>query len=183
MSSKVFGPDDTRPVSRMTLRHVPRNAAAAAAQDKTDERDQFVQEIARLEKQNEEVRREAHAAGFREGEAAGRTQAAREMQPVIDRLSKTIDELSHLKAALRKEAEADTVKLSLAIARRVLRRELSIDPEALRGLVVGALEQIAGPGTLPRQGSPLSRAASFRPACRIPPPGASSRCWPTGRVK
>src|SRR5206468_3414461 len=31
-----------------------------------------------------------------------------------------------------------------AIARRVLRRELAIDPEALHGLVLGALEKLQG---------------------------------------
>jgi flagellar assembly protein FliH len=34
------------------------------------------------------------------------------------------------------------VKLSLAIARRVLRREIGIDPEALHGLVLAALEKL-----------------------------------------
>jgi len=36
------------------------------------------------------------------------------------------------------------VKLSLAIAQRVLRRELAIDPEALHGLVLAALEKLQG---------------------------------------
>ena len=41
----------------------------------------------------------------------------------VERLARTIDELAGLRPRLRREAEADMVKLALAIARRVLRRE------------------------------------------------------------
>jgi len=86
--------------------------------------------------------REAHAAGLREGEAAGHRRAAAELQPVIERLARSIDEISGLRARLRREAERDVVQLALAIARRILARELSVDPDAMRGLVLGALERL-----------------------------------------
>ena len=47
-----------------------------------------------------------------------------------------------LRPRLRREAEADMVQLAVAIARRVIRRELAVDPEALHGLVLGALEKL-----------------------------------------
>ncbi len=87
---------------------------------------------------------EAHAAGVREGEANGRRQAATELEPVVARLCASIEELAGMRARLRHEAEADLVKLALAIARRVLRRELSVDPEALGGLVLSALDKLQG---------------------------------------
>ena len=62
--------------------------------------------------------------------------AAAELQPVVERLARSIEEIAGLRPRLRAEAEADLVRLSLAIARRVLRRELAIDPEALHGLVL-----------------------------------------------
>ena len=79
---------------------------------------------------------------MREGEAAGRSRAAAEVQPVIERLARSIDELGAMRPRLRKEAEADIVKLALAIARRVLRREIAVDPEALTGLVMAALAKL-----------------------------------------
>jgi flagellar assembly protein FliH len=85
---------------------------------------------------------EARSTGRREGEAAGRAQATAEMQPVIERSARAVAELAGYKPNLRKHAEADTVKLALAIARRVLRREIAADPDALRGLVVAALEKL-----------------------------------------
>jgi flagellar assembly protein FliH len=62
----------------------------------------------------------------------------------MERLAQSIEDLASLRARLRSEAEADLVQLSLAIARRVLRREMAIDPEALHGLVLGALEKLQG---------------------------------------
>jgi flagellar assembly protein FliH len=100
--------------------------------------------LAQLEQQHEQRVREAHAAGLREGEAAGRKRASAELQPAIDRLARSIEEIGGLRGRLRAEAEADLLQLSLAIARRVLRRELAIDPEALHGLVLGALEKLQG---------------------------------------
>lgn len=86
--------------------------------------------------------REAHSAGLREGEEAGQRLAAAELQPVIERLVRSIDEISGLRPRLRREAERDVVQLALAIARRILARELSVDPDAMRGLVLGALERL-----------------------------------------
>src|SRR5471030_2372000 len=51
---------------------------------------------------------------------------------------------AHAAGTREGEAEADLVKLALAIARRGLRRELAIDPEALHGLVLAALEKLQG---------------------------------------
>jgi len=92
--------------------------------------------------QSDQRIQEAHAAGVREGEAAGRSRAAAEMQPVIERLSRTIQEIAGLRAQLRREAEADLLRLATAIARRILRREIAMDPDAMHGLVLGALEKL-----------------------------------------
>ena len=72
------------------------------------------------------------------------------MQPVIERLARPSTKLAGLRPRLRREAEADLVKLAMAIARRVLRREIAVDPEALRGLVMAALEKLQTSGDLPR---------------------------------
>jgi flagellar assembly protein FliH len=88
--------------------------------------------------------REARALGTREGEALGRNRAKAEMQPILERLGRSIEEISGLRARLRREAEEDLVRLALAIARRILRRELAVDPDALHGLVLGALEKLQG---------------------------------------
>src|SRR5271157_1786314 len=140
MSSKVLAPDDSRAATPMVWQQVPAppggsGGAGGAPLDSAAGATQ-------LERQCEQRIREAHAAGLRDGEAAGRSRATAELQPVIQRLARSIEELGQMRARLRGEAEADLVRLSLAIARRVLRRELSIDPDALRGVVVAALEKL-----------------------------------------
>jgi flagellar assembly protein FliH len=114
------------------------NAAGRAAAGGAD----MAAQAAEMRQQMEQRVRDAHAAGVKEGEAMGRTKAAAEMQPVIERFTRTIDELAKHRASLRREAEADTIKLALAIARRILRREIAVDSEALHGLVLGALEKL-----------------------------------------
>ena len=141
MSSRVYLPNDPRAAAPVVWKQVnsgPKGNQAASPDPPPD----FTAQIAQLQREAEQRIRDAHAAGVREGETAGRSRAAAELQPVIDRLARTIDELAGLRSRRRAEAEADLIKLALAIARRVLRRELAIDPEALHGLVLAALEKL-----------------------------------------
>jgi flagellar assembly protein FliH len=136
MSSRVLPADDPRAAGPVSWRHV--TDIAARPNGTPDSAGQ----LAAMEQQWEQRVRGAHSAGFSEGEAAGRSRAAAEVQPVIERLARSIEELGGLRAKLRRESEADIVKLSLAIARRVLRREMAVDPDAMQGLVVAALQKI-----------------------------------------
>ncbi len=86
--------------------------------------------------------REARAAGAREAESAAKTRAAAEVQTALEKLAHSAADLAQLRSRLRKQAESDAVQLALAIARRVMRRELAVDPEAIRGLVLAGLEKL-----------------------------------------
>src|SRR5579862_1916575 len=90
----------------------------------------------------EKIAHEAYQRGFSEGRGVGRDQVKAELQPVLDRLAKNLAELSSLRSRIRKDAEGDLLKLSLAIARRVLHRELTLDPESIQGLIKVALEKL-----------------------------------------
>jgi flagellar assembly protein FliH len=141
MSSKIVLPGDERAFGAVPWRQV---AAAASAQRAAKEPVDPAAQIAQLEAQYQQKIREAHAAGAREGEIAGRNRATAEIEPVIERMTRAIQEIANLRARLRREAEADVVQLALAIARRVIHREVAADPDALRGLVVAALEKLRG---------------------------------------
>jgi flagellar assembly protein FliH len=86
--------------------------------------------------------RQAREAGYREGEAAGRERAAAELAPVLQRLSASIAGIAALRPRVRRDGEQELVQLSIAIARRILRRELTVDPDAVAGLVRAALEKV-----------------------------------------
>jgi flagellar assembly protein FliH len=141
MSSKVLAEEDSRKATPIPWRRVQDMHAAASEPPVAADP---VNQSAEMERLAEQRAQEAHAAGFREGEAAGRSRAAAEVQPVIERLTQSIDELARLRPKLRREAEGDVVRLALAVARRVLRRELASDPDAVQGIVLAALEKLQG---------------------------------------
>jgi len=80
--------------------------------------------------------------GFQEGQAAARREAAAHIEAMNLHVARSIEELAGLRQRFRHEAEEDVVALAIAIARRILHRELTIAPEALLGLVKAALEKI-----------------------------------------
>ena len=141
MSSRILPPGDDRPVSPVAWREVgvgpPEPAHAESPPDPAVVR-------AQLEAEYRKKIGEAHAAGVHEGEIAGRNRASAELQPVLERLARSIQEIANLRTRLRWEAESDVIQLALAIARRVIRRELATDPDALRGLAMAALEKLQG---------------------------------------
>jgi flagellar assembly protein FliH len=141
MSSRIVSPDDPRCAGAMVWRQVAPGAPGSAAGN-TGEKPGTEERIAELERDCERRIQAARGATLAEGETAGRKRAAAELQPVLERLARSIEEIGHLRARLRREAEADMLKLSLAIARRVLRREMAVDPDAMHGLVLGALEKL-----------------------------------------
>jgi flagellar assembly protein FliH len=85
---------------------------------------------------------QAQRNAFEEGKKTGRTEAMTEIQAANDRLSQTLRDLVNMKRRVRSEAEADIVKLSLAVARRILYRELAVDPESIQGIVHAALQKL-----------------------------------------
>ena len=58
------------------------------------------------------------------------------------KLARSIEELTGSRLRYRREAEQDVVALALAVARRILHRELTVSPEALLGLVKVALDKM-----------------------------------------
>jgi flagellar assembly protein FliH len=144
MSCRVHLPGDPRTAEPLVLRQASNLSTPGGSTVPVDESVLLRSQVAQLQQQCDQRVREAQAAGMREGEAAGRARAMSEVQPVLDRLARAIDEIGGLRARLRAEAEADLVQLSLAIAKRILRREMAIDPDALHGLILGALAKLQG---------------------------------------
>lgn len=83
---------------------------------------------------------EAYARGQRQALETMRQEHTERLQRVAD----TVETLVRLRPRLRAQAERDVVQLALAIAKRVVRRELHCDPEALVGIAHTALERASG---------------------------------------
>jgi flagellar assembly protein FliH len=106
-------------------------------------------ELAELERQLSELRTAQNAelacvrqAALQEGLHQGREEAASAVRDSAQKLGATLTELTAFRRKLRLDAEREVVKLSLAIARRILNRELATDPEALEGVVHAALSKL-----------------------------------------
>lgn len=83
-----------------------------------------------------------YEAGRAEGEKAGGEAAGAALQPVLERFTATIAELSSYRARFRRDSEPELLRLALAVAKKILRRELTVDPHSLLGILKAALETI-----------------------------------------
>jgi len=130
--------------SHAPARRTP-NTAGRRADDGRDSPDatSLREQVAALQVQLAQQIAATREAALREGEALGRTRAEAALKPIAETLGRTIQQVLDSRPSLRKQVEEEAVQLSLAIARRVLRRELSIDPSALHGLVQAAFERVA----------------------------------------
>jgi flagellar assembly protein FliH len=98
--------------------------------------------IADLEAARASAEAAAHVNGVSEGRRAAQETARTEQQALLDRISRAVADIAGMRARIRQEAEADLVKLSLAIARRITHRELSVQPDALLDVVRSALSKV-----------------------------------------
>jgi flagellar assembly protein FliH len=85
---------------------------------------------------------QARREGFAAGVAAGRREAEEQTRPAMDGLARNLVELARLRDTIREEATHDLVRLAVSIAARVLHREVSLDPDALTGLVKTAFLKV-----------------------------------------
>lgn len=142
MSCKLFRVQGENAVSPICWREMGAPASAPQTMNLLEMGAGAAKEREQMEQRLQQEVERARAAAFREGEAAGRERAAAEVRPLAEKLAHSLEDLAMLRPRLRREAEGDMLRLATAIARRVLRRELAIDPEALHGLAMAALEKL-----------------------------------------
>jgi flagellar assembly protein FliH len=100
---------------------------------------------ATLEESNlsmERLTKDAWENGLRAGEAAARKSQDEQIRATMELLAKTVAEVSSIRGETIRRAEADTVRLAIEIARRILHRELSVDPLALEALIKAAITRL-----------------------------------------
>ena len=103
--------------------------------------------IGEIERQaREEGRRVGYEAGLHYGQAQTAEQAERkldqECRSVLAEAAAGVEQTVALRYRLRRQMEADLVRLAIAVARRILHRELSVDPDALVGIVKAVIAKI-----------------------------------------
>jgi flagellar assembly protein FliH len=120
----------------------PAGKAANQTEVTVSESAEFEKRIAELERLRQLEKAEAHHRGVEDGLRRGREEASNEVKKAFEQIAQALEELAKIKRTLRGEAEQEMVKLSLAVARRILYRELSTDPGSIEGIVHAALQKL-----------------------------------------
>jgi flagellar assembly protein FliH len=143
MSSKIFRPGDGVQTSAIAWRAAG-SAVATRHPQAAESGSAAIPEarLAELQQEAEARARAAYAQGLAAGETAAQQRAQQKLDPVLNSLSAITTELATLRKRVRAEAEEDAMKLAIAIARRVLNRELATDPEAILGLIKAAFGKL-----------------------------------------
>ena len=88
------------------------------------------------------LERDGFARGYASGERAGTEAGAKRAEAMLRRIAQTVEELDRLKAGLVHRTERQVVQLALALARRVVLRELTLDPDLVAAMAHVALERL-----------------------------------------
>jgi flagellar assembly protein FliH len=88
------------------------------------------------------LEREAYARGYAEGEAAGLAAGAQECTVLVRELTKAADDVIKMRSGMLRQTERQMVQLALAVAQRVVQRELAVDPALLLEMARGVVARI-----------------------------------------
>jgi flagellar assembly protein FliH len=128
------GPASAAPQARATIAPATPGARTPVPQAAEPEVD--------LDAHRAAVEREAFAKGFAQGERAGAEASGKRGEVMLRRLTETLDELTTLRAQMIHQTELQMVQLALAVARRVVHREISLDRDLLVAMARVALDRL-----------------------------------------
>ena len=96
------------------------------------------------------LEREAFAKGYAQGERAGIEAGGKRAEAMLRRVAQTLTDLSGLRETLIHQTERQMVQLALTIARRIVLREVSLDPELIAAMAHVALQKLgtSSPATI-----------------------------------
>lgn len=96
-----------------------------------------------FEAQKRRIEEQAYRKGFSDGRQKGLESGKQELAPVLQNFRQALQELEKVKLEIYRSAERESVDLALAIARKVVCREVSTSREAIVGVVREAFRQAA----------------------------------------
>jgi flagellar biosynthesis/type III secretory pathway protein FliH len=88
------------------------------------------------------LERTAFENGLRQGEKAGAAMAEAKIEELMKRHAETILEIGRMKASLYAKVEREVAKLSIAVAQKIVHREIQIDKDIIHSLVHVALTHV-----------------------------------------
>ena len=89
-----------------------------------------------------EIERQAFAKGYEQGERAGLEAGGHRAEAMLRRMADTLEELGALRQQMIQQTEAQIVRLALTIAKRILRREVTLDQDLTVAMARVALDRL-----------------------------------------
>lgn len=136
MSTRVVGHGDNAPPSDLLWHRLPQRGATVTETRSDDEVNERIQTL--LAQERDRAFQEGLASGYQKAHA----ELAAEQENQRQKLHIALDSLKSYRPQLRRQAERDTVELALAIAKRLIHRQIEADPSVLVGLVKAAVDDI-----------------------------------------
>ena len=91
-----------------------------------------------------EIEEKAYAKGFARGEKAGIESGKEKIESVVNSINKGLSELIKIRQDIYLETEQEIVKLSMAIARKIVCNEIRVNKDTVVNVVKEALEKVEG---------------------------------------
>lgn len=105
-------------------------------------REEAAEMIAQAERDKEMIEQAAEEKGMQNFEEKVRKEVAKEVAEIQEKLSETIEEISSLQSKISKRVETELVEFALNIAKKIVRREVTIDREVALTLVKVSLGKL-----------------------------------------
>lgn len=96
----------------------------------------------------EAIEREGYEKGFAAGEKAGYSIGEQKAQILVEKLETVLNELADVKKTLVKELEPQLFALAFGIARRIILRELTFNPDEIVHITREALKKVSRTGRI-----------------------------------
>jgi flagellar assembly protein FliH len=103
---------------------------------------------------SEEREKQSRKRGFEEGSASTRAQYEKSLAALRAEVAKTLADFAVERDLYFQRVEQEVVRLTLAIARKILHREAQVDPLLLTGVLRVALEKISAGSTTRLRANP-----------------------------
>jgi flagellar assembly protein FliH len=94
------------------------------------------------ERKAEHIERKAYREGFSKGEKEGLASGTKKLEPVLRNFRQALMELEQIKKKLYEKAEKDAIELALAVAEKIVCREVSTRQDTVLNVIKAALSKV-----------------------------------------
>ncbi len=115
----------------------------------------YRKKLLELERRSQEIERESYAKGFAQGEKDGLEYGQKTVQVVKTQLERIAENLENFPTRLCLEYRSWFISTCLKVARRVVRRELSVSPDIVADIAGALLDEAAEHSSLTAYLNPL----------------------------